>query len=77
MDYEITEKKLKEMNLSKLADEYNRQRNDITYQNRSFDDRLYELVSAEYDSRYNNTVKRYIANLYVQMSILNHNSTSS
>lgn len=61
MDYEITEKKLKEMHLSKLADEYNRQRNDITYQNRSFDDRLYELVSAEYDSRYNNTVKRYIA----------------
>ena len=38
MDYEITEKKLKEMHLSKLADEYNRQRNDITYQNRSFDD---------------------------------------
>ena len=32
MDYEITEKKLKEMHLSKLADEYNRQRNDITYQ---------------------------------------------
>lgn len=61
MDYEITEKKLKEMHLSKLADEYNRQRNDIAYQNRSFDDRLYELVSAEYDSRYNNTVKRYIA----------------
>lgn len=51
MDYEITEKKLKEMHLSKVADEYNRQRNDITYQNRSFDDRLYELVSAEYDSR--------------------------
>ena len=43
MDYEITEKKLKEMHLSKLADEYNRQRNDIAYQNRSFDDRLYEL----------------------------------
>lgn len=31
MDYEITEKKLKEMHLSKLADEYNRQCNDITY----------------------------------------------
>lgn len=60
MDYETIEKELKEMRLSKMAEEYAKQRNDVTYQDRSFDDRFSELIAAEYDSRYNNTIKKYI-----------------
>lgn len=62
MNYETIEKELKEMRLSKFAEEYARQRNDVSYQNKSFDERFSELVSAEYDSRYNNTVQKYIKN---------------
>ncbi len=55
-----TVNKLKEMKLDKMAQQYDNQRSDPSYIDRSFDERLYELVSEEYDKKYNRTVERLI-----------------
>ena len=51
---------LKNMRLPKMREEYERQRQDPSYQNISFDERFFEMLSAEYDSRINNTIEKLI-----------------
>ena len=53
-------KLLKEMRLPIMAEEYENQKSDPAVLQLSFDERLYELVSKEYDSRINHTIERYI-----------------
>ena len=60
IDIQETESKLKEMKLYKMAEQYENQRNDPLYFEKSFDDRFYELVSKQYDRNYNRTVERLI-----------------
>lgn len=60
IDIQETINKLKEMKLDKMAQQYENQRSDPSYIDRSFDERLYELVAEEYDKKYNRTVERLI-----------------
>lgn len=60
IDIQETVNKLKEMKLDKMAQQYDNQRNNPLYLGKSFDERLYELVSEEYDKKYNRTVERLI-----------------
>lgn len=60
IDIQETVNKLKEMRLDKMAQQYDNQRNNPLYLEKSFDDRFYELVSEEYDKKYNRTVERLI-----------------
>ena len=53
-------KLLKEMRLPIMAEEYENQKSDPAVLQLSFDERLYELVSKESDSRINHTIERYI-----------------
>ena len=56
-----TLKKLKTMRLPVFAQCYQNQLEDeMTYLSMSFQERLALMVDAEYDSRYNNTIKRLI-----------------
>lgn len=60
IDIQETVNKLKEMKLEKMAQQYDNQRSNPLYLEKSFDDRFYELVSEEYDKKYNRTVERLI-----------------
>lgn len=60
IDIQETVNKLKEMRLDKMAQQYDNQRNNPLYLEKSFDDRFYELVAEEYDKKYNRTVERLI-----------------
>ena len=60
IDIQETVNKLKEMKLDKMAQQYDNQRSNPLYLEKSFDDRFYELVSEEYDKKYNRTVERLI-----------------
>ena len=60
IDIQETVNKLKEMKLDKMAQQYDNQRSNPLYLGKSFDERLYELVSEEYDKKYNRTVERLI-----------------
>ena len=60
IDIQETVNKLKEMKLDKMAQQYDNQRSNPLYLEKSFDYRFYELVSEEYDNKYNRTVERLI-----------------
>lgn len=53
---------LKEMRLPVMADEFEKQINDPSYYDYSFEERFSMLVNAEYDSRSSHTIERYIKN---------------
>ena len=55
MSIEDIEHQLKMMRLPRMLEEYKRQRNDPNSQNMTFDDRLGQMVSLEYDTRISNT----------------------
>lgn len=50
------------MKLPGMAESYEKQLKDPSYQNISFEKRLLELLNSENDSRINHAVERYIAN---------------
>lgn len=54
----FTYEKLVQMRLPGMAKEYQRQMNEISTEELSFNQRLQLLVDAEYDNRHNNTIKR-------------------
>ena len=60
MSIEDIEHQLKMMRLPRMLEEYKRQRNDPNSQNMTFDDRLGQMVSLEYDTRISNTVETLI-----------------
>ena len=60
IETKMIEDELKEMRLPKMLEEYKNQRSNISYQDKTFDERFSELVNREYDSRFNNTVSKYI-----------------
>ncbi|WP_415980263.1 IS21-like element helper ATPase IstB [Faecalicoccus pleomorphus] len=51
---------LREMRLPVFAEEFEKQAQDPSSTNRSFEERLKTMVDREYDSRTNNTIQRYI-----------------
>ena len=53
---------MKYMKLPGMAENYEKQLKDPSYQNISFEKRLLELLNCENDSRINHAVERYIAN---------------
>jgi len=55
---------LKEMRLPAMAEGYLAQKNDPSVQNLSFDERFEQLVTLEYDSRYNHTIEKNIKNAH-------------
>ena len=61
MNQEVYEK-LREMRLPIMAEEYKDQSENTDTQNMTFEERLEAMVSKEYDSQINHTVKRYIKN---------------
>lgn len=60
MKIQDIEYQLKMMRLPRMKEEYERQRNDPSFQNMSFDDRFAQMVSLEYDARINSTIDTLI-----------------
>lgn len=61
MDNELI-KKLKQMRLPVIAEQYERQLDDPSYTQLSFEERFSEMIDMEYDSRINHTIARNIKN---------------
>lgn len=72
-DFERIEAELKEMRLPRMLEEYRNQRNDVSYQDMSFDERFAEMVSKEYDARFNSTVNKLIRHADFAISNANLN----
>lgn len=64
MDNLDIETKLRLMRLPVMADKFNEQMEDPQYSELSFRERFTMIVDAEYDSRINHTVERYIKNAH-------------
>ena len=62
MSNQDTVNKLKQMKLPVMAEQYEIQISDPTYNQLSFEERFNELIDMEYESRVNHTITRFIKN---------------
>ncbi len=60
MSSQDTVKKLKQMRLPVIAEQYEIQLSDPSYNQLSFEERFKELIDMEYESRVNHTITKYI-----------------
>ena len=60
MSSQDTVKKLRQMRLPVIAEQYEIQISDPSYNQLSFEERFNELIDMEYESRVNHTITKYI-----------------